>query len=103
MNGAEKRAIARAAVVLVEDGDTPILDAGSTAAAFGPLPAKRRLRSGTDNLARLPFLTEAPGTELVVPGGALRATRLEHRRAARRRRTPPHDRRIRILNISTGS
>lgn len=74
VNGAEKRAIARAAVALVEDGDTLILDAGSTVAAFGRLLAKRRLRIVTNNLALLPFLAEAPGIELVVLGGALRAT-----------------------------
>jgi DeoR family fructose operon transcriptional repressor len=74
VNGAEKRAIARAAVDLVDDGDTLILDAGSTVAAFGQLLAKRRLRIITNNLALLPFLAEAPGLDLVVLGGALRAT-----------------------------
>ena len=74
VNGAEKRAIARAALDLVADGDTLILDAGSTVAAFGQLLAKRRLRIITNNLALLPFLAEAPDLELVVLGGALRAT-----------------------------
>ncbi|MCK2054894.1 DeoR/GlpR family DNA-binding transcription regulator [Methylobacterium sp. 37f] len=74
VNGAEKRAIARAALDLVADGDTLILDAGSTVAAFGQLLATRRLRIITNNLALLPFLTEAPGLDLVVLGGALRAT-----------------------------
>ena len=74
VNGAEKRAIARAALDLVEDGDTLILDAGSTVVAFGQLLSRRRLRIITNNLALLPFLAEAPGLELVVLGGALRAT-----------------------------
>lgn len=74
VNGAEKRAIARAALDLVEDGDTLILDAGSTVAAFGQLLARRRLRIITNNLALLPFLAEAAELELVVLGGALRAT-----------------------------
>lgn len=74
LNGAEKRAIARAALAMVEDGDTLILDAGSTVATFGQLLAKRRLRIITNNLALLPFLAEAPGLDLVVLGGSLRAT-----------------------------
>ena len=74
VNGPEKLAIARKAITLVEDGDTLILDAGSTVAAFGQLLAKRRLRIVTNNLALLPALAEAPGIELVVLGGALRAT-----------------------------
>lgn len=74
VNGAEKRAIARAALDLVEDGDTLILDAGSTVATFGQLLAKRRLRIITNNLVLLPFLAEAPGLDLVVLGGTLRAT-----------------------------
>lgn len=74
VNGAGKRAIARAALDLVEDGDTLILDAGSTVAAFGQLLTRRRLRIITNNLALLPFLAEAPGLDLVVLGGTLRAT-----------------------------
>lgn len=74
VNGAGKRAIARAALDLVQDGDTLILDAGSTVAAFGQLLTRRRLRIITNNLALLPFLAEAPGLDLVVLGGTLRAT-----------------------------
>jgi DeoR family transcriptional regulator, fructose operon transcriptional repressor len=72
--GREKQAIARAAIALIEDGDTLILDAGSTVAAFGRLLRERRLRIITNNLALLPFLAKAPEIELVVLGGALRAT-----------------------------
>jgi DeoR family transcriptional regulator, fructose operon transcriptional repressor len=74
VNGAEKRAIAQVAVALIEDGDTLILDAGSTVAAFGQLLRRRRLRIITNNLALLPFLAEAPGLELVVLGGGFRTT-----------------------------
>ncbi|KAB1072292.1 DeoR/GlpR family DNA-binding transcription regulator [Methylobacterium planeticum] len=74
LNGPEKRAIAHAAVALIEDGDTLILDAGSTVAAFGHLLLRRRLRIITNNLALVPFLAKAPGLELVVLGGGFRAT-----------------------------
>ncbi|MET0222211.1 MAG: DeoR/GlpR family DNA-binding transcription regulator [Tardiphaga sp.] len=74
VQGKEKQAIARAALELIADGDTLILDAGSTVAAFGRLLQQRRLRIITNNLALLPFLAKAPDIELVVLGGALRAT-----------------------------
>src|SRR3569833_204365 len=74
VRGEEKQAIARAAFALIKDGDTLILDAGSTVAAFGRLLRERRLRIITNNLALLPFLAKAPDIELVVLGGALRTT-----------------------------
>jgi DeoR family fructose operon transcriptional repressor len=74
VQGKEKQAIARAAVDLIADGDTLILDAGSTVAAFGRLLLARRLRIITNNLALLPFLAKAPSIELVVLGGTLRST-----------------------------
>lgn len=74
VQGREKQAIARAAAELIEDGDTLILDAGSTVAAFGRLLLQRRLRIITNNLALLPFLAKAPAVEIVVLGGALRTT-----------------------------
>lgn len=74
VQGREKQAIARAAAELIEDGDTLILDAGSTVAAFGRLLLQRRLRIITNNLALLPFLAKAPAIEIVVLGGALRTT-----------------------------
>jgi DeoR family fructose operon transcriptional repressor len=73
VKGAEKRAMARAAMKLIEDGDTLILDAGSTVAAFGKLLLQRRLRVITNNLALLPYLAKAPDIELVVLGGAVRS------------------------------
>jgi DeoR family fructose operon transcriptional repressor len=74
VQGKQKQAIAQAAIELIEDGDTLILDAGSTVAAFGRLLLQRRLRVITNNLALLPFLAKAPSIELIVLGGALRST-----------------------------
>lgn len=74
INGPEKQAIARAALALIVDGETLILDAGSTVTAFGRLLLDRRLRIITNNLALLPCLAQAPGIDLVVLGGNLRAT-----------------------------
>jgi DeoR/GlpR family transcriptional regulator of sugar metabolism len=55
---------------LIEDGETLILDAGSTVAAFGQLLRRRRLRIITNNLALLPFLAGGSELELIVRGGA---------------------------------
>ena len=74
INGPEKQAIARAALALIADGETLILDAGSTVTAFGRLLIDRRLRIITNNLALLPCLAQGPGIDLVVLGGSLRAT-----------------------------
>ncbi|MFC6744602.1 DeoR/GlpR family DNA-binding transcription regulator [Methylobacterium persicinum] len=74
IDGPQKQAIARAALALVSDGETLILDAGSTVTAFGRLLLGRRLRIITNNLALLPCLARAPGIDLVVLGGSLRAT-----------------------------
>ncbi|MBC7584521.1 MAG: DeoR/GlpR transcriptional regulator [Tardiphaga sp.] len=74
VQGKQKQAIACAAAELIRDGDTLILDAGSTVAAFGRLLLQRRLRVITNNLALLPFLAKAPSIDLVVLGGALRTT-----------------------------
>ncbi|WP_245554694.1 DeoR/GlpR family DNA-binding transcription regulator [Novispirillum itersonii] len=72
--GAQKRAIAAAALTAVEDGETLILDAGSTVLALGLLLKGRRLRVITNNLALLPVLAAEPGIEVIVLGGALRGT-----------------------------
>jgi DeoR family fructose operon transcriptional repressor len=72
--GAEKAAIARAAAEMVEDGDTLILDAGSTLVAFGRMLRGRCCRVITNNLALLPILSDEPKIEIVVLGGALRKT-----------------------------
>jgi DeoR/GlpR family transcriptional regulator of sugar metabolism len=74
VRGKAKQAIAQAAAELITDGETLILDAGSTVAAFGRLLLQRKLRIITNNLALLPFLAKAPGIELIVLGGTIRAT-----------------------------
>ena len=67
-----KAAIAAAALALVEEGETLILDGGSTVEAFGRLLRGRRHGVITNNLALIPVLADAPGIELVVLGGAVR-------------------------------
>lgn len=74
VQGREKQAIAQIAAGLITDGDTLILDAGSTVTAFGMLLLQRRLRIITNNLALLPFFVRAPAIELIVLGGTLRST-----------------------------
>lgn len=74
VQGAQKRAIAVAALASIKDGETLILDAGSTVMALGVLLKGRRLSIVTNNIALLPFLAGEPGIEVTVLGGALRAT-----------------------------
>jgi DeoR/GlpR family transcriptional regulator of sugar metabolism len=71
--GAEKKAIATAAIGLVQDGDTLLLDAGTTVLAFAQLLRGRRLRVITSNLAVVPVLSGEANIELIVLGGAVRA------------------------------
>src|SRR4051794_29352937 len=66
--------MAQAAIALIEDGETLILDAGSMVAAFGQLLRRRRLRIITNTLALLPFLAEGSELELIVRGGGFRTT-----------------------------
>lgn len=74
VQGAEKRAIALTALASIRDGETLILDAGSTVMALGLLLKGRRLSIVTNNIALLPFLAGEPGIDVTVLGGALRAT-----------------------------
>jgi DeoR/GlpR family transcriptional regulator of sugar metabolism len=71
-NRAAKAAIAQAALGLIGEGDTIILDGGSTVEALGRLLRGRRLRVVTTNLPLIPLLADAPEIELVVLGGTLR-------------------------------
>jgi DeoR/GlpR family transcriptional regulator of sugar metabolism len=73
VQGAEKRAIALAALASIEDGETLILDAGSTVMALGMLLRGRKLSIVTNNVALLPFLAGEPGIDVTVLGGGLRA------------------------------
>lgn len=72
--GRQKQAIARAAAAMIEDGDSLILDAGSTLMALGPFLKGRTLRIVTNNVALLPFLAKEPGLDVTVLGGTLRPT-----------------------------
>jgi len=69
---AAKAAIAAAALRLVQEGETLILDGGSTVEAFGRLLHGRRQRVITNNLPLIPLLASAPGLELIVLGGTVR-------------------------------
>ncbi len=72
---AEKARIAQAAVALINDGDTIILDSGTTTAEIARAIRKAELKSinvitNALNLAAL--LMDIPAVRLIVPGGILR-------------------------------
>ena len=70
-----KDAIARAAVALVHDGDTVLLDAGSTTLALARLlPGRfRGLTVITNSLPIVAELTRGEGIEVISVGGVVRA------------------------------
>ncbi|MDR3670335.1 MAG: DeoR/GlpR family DNA-binding transcription regulator [Holophaga sp.] len=68
-----KHAIAQVASSLIRDNESVLLDAGSTVAALGRLLPPRRLRVVTSNLPLVPVLASAPGIELIVLAGSVRA------------------------------
>ena len=72
LHRAAKAAIAEAALLLVAEGESLILDGGSTVEALGRRLRGRRQRVITANLPLIPVLAGAPGMELVVLGGAVR-------------------------------
>lgn len=72
LNRSAKDSIARAAAALIEDGDSVLLDSGSTVGALGRLLPSRKLRVVTGNLALVPVLANAPDVDLVVLGGTVR-------------------------------
>ena len=67
-----KRAIARQAALLVDDGDVIALDSGTTVAAMCPFLMRRCLTVVTASLAVVNALAPAQGIDLVVVGGVLR-------------------------------
>jgi DeoR/GlpR family transcriptional regulator of sugar metabolism len=67
----EKRRIAQLAVSQVEDGQTVILDGGSTVAAVAELLVTRSLNVITNSLAIAEILKEARTVELTLTGGYL--------------------------------
>jgi len=69
---AEKAAIARAAAAMIRDGDTVILDSGSTTFEIATgLHAKRNLTIITNDLRTAKFVATLQGTRLLVTGGEL--------------------------------
>lgn len=71
-NRAAKDAIARAAAARIDDGDSVLLDAGSTAGALARLLPGRRLRVVTGSLPLVPLLANEPGIDLMVLAGTVR-------------------------------
>lgn len=70
---AQKNAIGRLAASLVRDGDTIILDNGTTIAAMATyLPGKRDVHVITNNLMLLPTLAVEDGIAVTLLGGTLR-------------------------------
>jgi DeoR family fructose operon transcriptional repressor len=76
MRHEEKKAIARVAAELVKDGETLILDAGTTTYEIALLLRERRsLTIVTNSLANAHVLMDNPALEVVVVGGSLQARR----------------------------
>lgn len=70
---AQKEAIARLAAAQVQDGDTLILDAGTTAAALArQLHGRHDLHVITNNITALASIASDPGISLTILGGSLR-------------------------------
>lgn len=67
-----KQAIARAAAAYIQDGETLILDGGSTVTALAQLLRERTLRVITNNMKVVWMLTDAPGISLILLGGTIR-------------------------------
>ena len=67
----EKKRIAAAVAELVEDGQTVILDGGSTVAAVSRCLAERRLQVVTNSLAIAEVFADARQIELTLTGGYL--------------------------------
>ncbi|PLZ02195.1 DeoR family transcriptional regulator [Burkholderia sp. WAC0059] len=71
----QKEAIAHAAAAHVQDGDTVILDGGTTCAALARrLAGHRDLHVVTNNLLAVMTLASAPGVRLTLIGGDLRSS-----------------------------
>jgi DeoR family transcriptional regulator, fructose operon transcriptional repressor len=73
-SSAPKRAIAKAAARLVEDGDVIVLDSGTTVAAMCPFLAAKSLTVVTASLPVIESLQAAPTIDLIVIGGILRTS-----------------------------
>jgi len=69
---AEKQRIGRAAAQLVEDGQTVMIDIGTTTLSLARQLHRRKLRVITSNLAVVEELEPEPEIELIVLGGVVR-------------------------------
>lgn len=67
-----KDAIAQAAAARIADGDSVLLDAGSTTGALGRLLPGKQLRVITGNLPLVPVLANEPDIDLMVLAGTVR-------------------------------
>ncbi|MBN3759821.1 DeoR/GlpR family DNA-binding transcription regulator [Burkholderia sp. Ac-20365] len=71
----QKEAIAQAAALHVRDGDTVLLDGGTTCAGLAwHLAAREDLHVVTNNLLAVTALANAPGVRLTLIGGELRGS-----------------------------
>ncbi|MEU4248938.1 DeoR/GlpR family DNA-binding transcription regulator [Amycolatopsis sp. NPDC026612] len=70
---AAKRAIAAAAAELIRDGETVVLDSGTTALELARLLRGRSITVMPLSLHAVRELAEAPGVRLLLPGGEPRA------------------------------
>ena len=69
----EKRAVARAAAAMVDDGEAIALDSSTTAFYIAlELGEKKELVVVTNGLRVASALADAPGVSVIVPGGVLR-------------------------------
>src|SRR5437868_15429980 len=76
MHQAEKRAIAREAAALINDGETILLDAGTTVYELALLlKAKRNITVVTNSLANCLTLMDSPDTEVILVGGPIQPRR----------------------------
>lgn len=75
MQGEQKEAIAQAAAAHVRDGDTVMLDGGTTCAALARhLVTRQSLHVVTNNLLAVMTLAGAPGVQVTLIGGELRSS-----------------------------
>jgi DeoR family transcriptional regulator, aga operon transcriptional repressor len=72
-NASEKARIGRAALDLVQNGDTVFISGGTTTLELAKLlPGQRRLTVITNALRVVSLLVDQPGIEVVILGGAVR-------------------------------
>ena len=73
VNAEEKQRIARAALELIQNGETVFISGGTTTLELARLlPGRRRLTAITNSLRVVNALVDRPGIELVVLGGKVR-------------------------------